>query len=1554
MGRNEDDGKEKNVRKHRPSNHAHRQCLPMAARVEIRLGVKCESKVKAIFDTGAPISLVKESFAKQFLDWENLETRDQERDRFTWGQGERIAIAGSLMVTVKWTKKTVAVHRIFVVNDDQLPKDVAALLGGDVIWNTECIIRNRGLCLGKTLTFGSDPESVKVRTCRIPRHWGVQLATIEEHQGWTVEAWQNFAIPPRSKMNLVGIVKMGSYRLREDVEILFDPDVRDDGISLWRAHMKIGRDLETPWILVNAVNKGNSTIFIRKGERLGIALEEFELIPLSEGEGCMAERDIERADSVRKETRLQEKELRCEQQGEGCDTVEFSEAFLMNDRDELAELGEEEALWNIEGTAMASSLPIMIGGGETEEEKEHMYVNKTQRELEKAREDFRSLLDGLWNRLPEEQAKAAVEVLSKNMDVFCDVNRARADDPKYPFYLRIPVMKNAPVNIPPYRYPPEKLMALQEWAIQQLEKGHIENTTSAWNAPMVLTRKKDGRWRFAIDLRGLNAISTFDPYMLPQTTDLMELTEGAKWFSAMDLTDGFWNCLVHPEDREKLAFTVPGLGRYQWRSMPFGLHAASSHFQRSVEAMMTGLSWEEVAIYIDDILIFTKDFDRHVEVVDAVLGRLRQGGFVAAPAKCKMFCEEVPYLGHKLSAAGLAMDPKHVEDIKSKLTEFHSKEEIRTFVGAIQYYSRFIWGCAEILAPLANALKKNVKDDLSNLDDAEKENLQKAAQKAMEELQQGPVLVLPNFQKEFVLMTDASDVAMGAALCQESDNGEMQPVCLWSRKFSETETKYSTTEREALAVIYFIEKFRYYLLGRKFLLKTDHRALPFIFNGAASNTKLARWALRIQEFSFDTVYVKGVENQQADAMSRILSERSPVEEWNLHAKKQYFRVRWRDTDVELVIPEKKATVAGNYAGTYSGLFMGEDKGKEECDEQESIVKGKVEWNEQERIVPNGQWRGRIDVVGLQREDEEAKWIRQALHNGIESVEGVVSNFWKQRVKVAIQEGRIRDEDGILAYWDDEMNSQGEVVATKRRIFAPVLLRRGILFDKHDAPWAAHLGLQKTAQRVKDKFWWPELKSDVVSWVGGCEDCQRADKGNRKKFGMLHPLPPVMLPFQRMGMDLVKMVKKGVETTDGSRYALVITDYATRFAIIIALKDKTAKTIAEAIWTRLFAFTGFPEEILSDNGGEFRNVVKEMTTMHGIHRSWTTPFHPRTNGLTERFNRTLVNMVTTVTEGGNDVANWSMYLPMIQLAYNTSLHSSIGQTPYFMMFGRRPYTPLDSMMMQPAQIEGGEWKRMLDKAREKAMLALDKVQEEQEERYNKRRKETEFQIGDLVWLQHGHVERGGNPKTAAPLGGMFKIVGLHPHGVVDIIHRSNPAGIKRVNVERLVRVTGEPQKLLTKEERIALGMEIEGMEEEKVESKESEDKRYEVRQIWGHRTENGQLEFLVEWEVTGHARQATWEVESHLNAAEKLERYWDLFRNRKLPSPPQPSSKERCKHNGFDRGCEHLRCKYNSWTEALERAGYWADIMVKSRRDSAMKSIGNNNPYAKQYISTRRR
>ncbi len=1540
-------------------------CRAMAGCVKVKLegtdGRALEQL--AIYDVGSPVSLVKRSAVAE------CDILADSGESFSWGTAAKVEVVGVVDLTVRWTAHTATQHRFRVVPDAQLPSTVAALLGNDMIWNLPCCIRSTGTCHGKRIYFDHDPIAVELMTFRKESVAQPIHHLCGDKDQLDVVVGSAVVVPPRGRMNILGSV-VGRPETDEDLEALFVPVRRQDALNVWTAQCRISHFNREPWVLVGVMNLTSHPVHLSKGELLGRAHLAHDVVNLvAKPEGFVSEWEGSMAESPSSPVPEQVVVLHPgdPMQGSAVDGA-ASAAFLADEMvNECAVAADEfEAVWN--GTDQPFR-DVQVGGGESETVKETMFhqANNSGQEEAKAREDFQRLRESLVARLTPEQMLVVDQLLRKHEQFFSQVNVARADSDEYPFYLRIPTLGQRPVAKAPYHYPPDKLKALHDWVLQQVDRAHVEPTTSAWNAPIVLARKKDGRWRFAIDLRGLNEVSLFDPYILPRIHDLVELTEGCSWFSAMDLADGFWNCLVHPEDRHKLAFTVPGLGRFQWRSVPFGLHASAPHFQRAMEAMLAGLSWQETAVYVDDVLVYTKDFESHVRALDAVLTRLAQGGFVAAPAKCRLFEREVPYLGYRLSAKGIAMDPDYLARVRAKMVQFSRKDDIRTFMGAVQFYSRFVWACAELLAPMADALKKEIRDDLSNLSDQERAALNKAAVAVLAAMESGPVLALPNFDKEFVLTTDASNVALGAALCQEADDGTLRPICLWSRKLTATERNYSATEREALAIIYFVDKFKYYLLGRRFLLRTDHRALVHILRGAASNSKLARWALRLQEFNFDVAYIKGRENVLADSMSRMLAESSPVQEWNAGERGQYLRWKWSgDGEEEVIVPARPVHLPVLAAG-----------------DQPAFLLSDVETELRSPLVD----RPRIDLVALQRADEEAKVLRQIAQGemAVESAPSEYSPAWRGQVQKAVNEKRLAVVNGAVVYLSDELGPSGDLEAKRVRLFVPRVLRRALLFDKHDAPWSAHLGLRKTKARVTERFWWPLLSRDVEDWTSSCEDCQKADKGHHRRFGALHPLPPVMRPFERMGMDLVKIVSKKAHAAGGKRYALVVTDYATRFAIVMALEDKSAKTVAANLWHRLIAFTGPPTEIISDNGGEFRNVVKELTSRFGIHRTWTTPYHPRTNGLTERFNRTLVDMLCTISEGGKYIEGWEEYLPMLQLAYNTAWQGSVEQSPYFLMFGRQPSTPLEMELLEPTGARTGsqpEWKEKLEHARQAAVAALTRAQETQRRQYNLKRRETEFAIGDVVWLREGRVPKEFNRKTFAPLGGPYRVVAVHESNVVDIEHLSNAQGrVKRVNVERLMRTSLRSQEELSLEERVAAGIERNAVEDVEVSPQEmgelmepvvapqmaldgaakdvgehavasplpsvdrivppasanlpmlNNERVYEVRRIWAHRSNplsSRSRQYLVEWEISGGERLGTWVNAADMNAKQAVTWYWNAFRAQSLPEWQEPKAR-RCAFYGFDNGCEHLNCRFPSWQAAMTEAEYdtSACVMRKS-------------------------
>ena len=329
--------------------------------------------------------------------------------------------------------------------------------------------------------------------------------------------------------------------------------------------------------------------------------------------------------------------------------------------------------------------------------------------------------------------------------------------------------------------------------------------------------------------------------------------------------------------------------------------------------------------------------------------------------------------------------------------------------------------------------------------------------------------------------------------------------------------------------------------------------------------------------------------------------------------------------------------------------------------------------------------------------------------------------------------------------------------------------------------------------------------DVERWVARCQDCQRQEKGGRKAFGFLKPLSPVLRPFERMGMDLFKVVKKGLLNPTGFIYALVVTDYATRFAIVVPLKSKTAREVADALMRLVVAYFGPPDEILSDNGPEFKGVVQAMSDLLGVKRSWSTPFHPRTNGLTERFNRTLKGMLKIMTDG--NVVRWEEHVPMIQYSDNSAEQASTGTSPFYLMYGRHPRSPLELRLRVPRKYQEDieSWAQEVANAREAAVKAILQAQSEQEREFNERRRESPFQVGEHAWVRVEQIPKGANPKTFSSMRGPYRVVAVSDDGLnISVSHLNRPEIVQVVHAERLQRAKVDPEEPLTDEERQILG------------------------------------------------------------------------------------------------------------------------------------------------------
>jgi hypothetical protein len=366
--------------------------------------------------------------------------------------------------------------------------------------------------------------------------------------------------------------------------------------------------------------------------------------------------------------------------------------------------------------------------------------------------------------------------------------------------------------------------------------------------------------QFCCDFRKLNDATRKDSYPLPKINEVISTLNGATVFSTLDLKSGYHQIEMQSEDAAKTAFSTH-LGLYEWKVMPMGLCNAPGTFQRLMDLVMAGLNWHGVLVYLDDLLIFGKDFAEHYKNFKEVLHRLRGVNLKLSPKKCHLLKRKVTYLGHVIANGEIQPDPE-----KTKLIDTYPMpktiKEVRSFVSLASYYRKFIKNFAQISKPLTCLLEKG-KEFHWTFD------CQEAFDTLRSQLGTTTKLTLPDFSKPFRLSCDASGVALGAVLSQLNREGQERPIAFASRILSKTERKWCVTEREAFAIVWSINYFRSYLLGNKFELFTDHRPLIYLRNLKNPSPKIARWLLQLEEYTYDIIYKEGNRSASADAMSRL-------------------------------------------------------------------------------------------------------------------------------------------------------------------------------------------------------------------------------------------------------------------------------------------------------------------------------------------------------------------------------------------------------------------------------------------------------------------------------------------------------------------------------------------------------------------------------------------------------------------------------------------------------------------------------------------------------------
>lgn len=394
---------------------------------------------------------------------------------------------------------------------------------------------------------------------------------------------------------------------------------------------------------------------------------------------------------------------------------------------------------------------------------------------------------------------------------------------------------------------------------RMLALGVIEPSSSAWSSPMRLVVKPN-KVRLCLDARKLNQVTKRDAYPLPSIEGILSRLPKANLITKLDLKDAYWQIALSEDSKPLTAFTIPGRPLYQFVVMPFGLCNAPSTMCRLVDEIIPPDLRNCVFGYLDDLVVVSEDFSTHLTVLMRLAEQFRRANLTLNVTKSKFCVTEVNYLGYIIGHGGIKTDPDKVQSIFDWPVPRNIKQ-VRGFLGLAGWYRRFIANFSSVVFPISEVLSTKRKFCWTSEAQASFERIKSL-------LTNAPVLANPDFSRKFYLHCDASDFGIGAVLVQIDDTGSERPIAFMSRKLNSAQRNYSVTERECLAAIEAIKKFRCYLELQEFEVITDHSSLVWLMRQPELTGRLARWVFKLQSYQFTISHRKGKDHIVPDALSR--------------------------------------------------------------------------------------------------------------------------------------------------------------------------------------------------------------------------------------------------------------------------------------------------------------------------------------------------------------------------------------------------------------------------------------------------------------------------------------------------------------------------------------------------------------------------------------------------------------------------------------------------------------------------------------------------------------
>ena len=863
---------------------------------------------------------------------------------------------------------------------------------------------------------------------------------------------------------------------------------------------------------------------------------------------------------------------------------------------------------------------------------------------------------------------------------------------------------------------PEKLEIAKGEFQKLVDLGVCYRGKSEWASPLMVAQKPCqspcncannfpcGGWRVCGDYRRLNNATQDDKYPVKCLNDFTTNLHGKTIFSKVDLLKGYHQIPVAEADIGKTAVITP-FGLFIFPRCPFGLKNAGQDFQRMMDAILGDLPF--CYVYLDDILVFSKSPEEHMDHLRQIFNLLAENGLVVNRAKCVLGVNELDFLGFHVSKDGILPLPDKVDAIKATKPPTSIKE-LQRFLGMVGYYRRSIKNAAHHLDHLFEALVGNPKKldwspDRETSFQAIKEALAKAA-----------MLHHPRPNATLALTTDASKVAMGGVLEQRGPKG-WEPLAFFSSRLEPKQREWPPFDRELLAAFRAIRHFRHFVEGRHFTLYTDHQSLiPALSKKTEPHTARQTFQLSaIAEYTTDIRYLCGKANVVADALSRPNGD---------------------EGEEHVFVSAINCIKAGNV-----NCVCFEPKTSINC----------VCSKPQPPTAPASN-----PIRSVDKPIEESKV--EELSNAINSITSLGIDFSRMaRDQQLDPEFRriSRDPNSGLTFRKvpvGDFHLYVDISNGPARPFVPFSWRRQVFDTIHGL---GHPGIERTRSMIRDKFVWPSLRADVSRWARGCLHCQRAKVGRNT----IPPIHEFIVPnrrFSHVHVDITMMPE-----SNGHHYLLTMVDRFSRWPAAVPLKDITTETVINALAHGWISSFGIPETITTDRGSQFTSEVwAQLLSTWGIRHNMTTAYHPEANGLVERLHRRLKESLMAIC--GDDQNSWFSRLPMALLSLRTTLKPDIKASPAELVYGEGLAVPGDLLPSFPEN--NGDLSRQRQSTLANMRLEVERLQPTQTSAH---RIPHVHIPEDLQNATHVMVRRGGvSPPLTQPYQGPFRIESRTQTGV----------------------------------------------------------------------------------------------------------------------------------------------------------------------------------------------